>query len=401
MQTSGSVSTPLRSIRRIVASAQPSVEDTDGFTFSLLGKIIFKNPLDHEDVKKEINNRWRSYRKYEIITKGTNLFLFRFQKEDAFNGVRMKTWDIMGYLLSLIQYDPNISISEHKFEQHVWTVKLRNLGNIILNDRLTNEICKDIGIKVNSEGRRRQPRGSVTGTVYIEVKLTEPLGRGGWYITPTGKKKWVIYHFEMQPYEICKKCWVVDHEDTKCKRLAQEQKVEAMTEAEYAEWSQTEEGKKILAAYITIEDANIMDVGVEISKGTDNTSSSSTTPFQLSHNGGILDLEIEDAEMRKNKRTRETSSQIKPTNNTALPHNLNSRITHNNPIYQSPNNGSEEMIDYSDLSAENRMEYQLNSMDDNRSKAIDSAESEHMGAASRNHYGNAASANQVTSRDAS
>lgn len=73
---------------------------------------------------------------------------------------------------------------------------------------------------------------------------------------PSGERVWVIYHFDMQPYEIRKACWVVDHIEENCKRLAQEHRVEAMIESEFADYILTEEGKKILAAYIIDEDVN-------------------------------------------------------------------------------------------------------------------------------------------------
>ncbi|XP_026447493.1 uncharacterized protein LOC113348017 [Papaver somniferum] len=222
MQSANIGNSSTRPIRRIIAAAQNASDAVEEYTFSLLGRIIFKKPLDHEDVKKEINFRWRSYRRYQIITKGTNLFLFRFQQRESCDGVLAKTWDVLGHLLSPIRYDPNIPINDRQFIHHIWSVKLRNLGSIILNEHLINEICKDIGKRVIPEGRRRLPRGSVTNTVYVEVKLKEPLRRGGWIDTPNGQRLWVIYHYEMQPYKICKECWVVDHEEAACKRLAQE-----------------------------------------------------------------------------------------------------------------------------------------------------------------------------------
>ncbi|XP_026377988.1 uncharacterized protein LOC113272355 [Papaver somniferum] len=168
-----------------------------------------------------------------------------------------------------------------------------------------------------------------------------------------------------------------------------------MTENEYATWSLTEEGKQFLAAYITSEDVNIMEVGVETSGGA-KIVFSSTTPLSLTHNVGNSDIETEEADMRKSKRTRETEAQINPIQTLILSQNPNPCITHEKPIFQSSCNGDDEMIDYSDIPAENRMEYHLNSMIDNRSMEFDSAKSEHNGSDSRNHFGNSATSNQIT-----
>ncbi|RZC56221.1 hypothetical protein C5167_015072 [Papaver somniferum] len=134
-----------------------------------------------------------------------------------------------------------------------------------------------------------------------------------------------------------------------------------------------------------------MEDGVDSSRGVTNASSSNT---EISPSEENLDLELEDAEVRKDKRIKGEVTQNNPPQNNYSPFNLNSSNTQNNPIFQSVGNRAEDSIDYGDLPTEHRMEYQLNPINDNRSMAVDSAESEHNGTAAQNHYGNAASFTQ-------
>ncbi|XP_026399356.1 uncharacterized protein LOC113295223 [Papaver somniferum] len=254
-----------RILRRTITSAQVVKDVADEWSFILLGKLICKDPLNHEKVKDE-------------------------------------------------EYKFDIPLADYKFLSQVWCVQLRNLKQVILNEKLVNDICLDIGKKVSPIGRKRIPRGHVSNIVFIEVNLREPLRRGGWSYTPNGDKVWVIYHFERQPYKLCKKCWVVEHVEENCEWLSQEHKVKAMLESEFAEYSLTEEGKKFLAAYILASDVNS---NMDTMEGASSSMTNSETET------------IDEGEARKRKRTREDVSSLKDANPNP------NHLTHNNPILQS------------------------------------------------------------------
>ncbi|KAI3948003.1 hypothetical protein MKW92_019993, partial [Papaver armeniacum] len=58
MQTASIGSTSLRVLRRTITSAKVMKDAADEWSFSLLGKLITKDPLNHEKVEDEVNMRW-------------------------------------------------------------------------------------------------------------------------------------------------------------------------------------------------------------------------------------------------------------------------------------------------------------------------------------------------------
>lgn len=168
----------------------------------------------------------------------------------------------------------------------------------------------------------------------------------------------------MKPYEICKKCWVVEHVEDNCKRLQQEHKVEAMIESELAEYSQTEEGRQFLGAYILYTEATSI-----VNSATGSSTSMSNTHSEIEANG--------DGESRKNKRVRDEENP--QSDNT----HQSKTTTHTNPIFQ-----SDETMSENATSDENRsmmdlhMEYQHN---DEVLRAIDNKDFQNGGLVTQNH----------------
>lgn len=186
MQSTNMGATNSRVIRRTITLAQVVKDAADEWSFSLLGKLISKDPQSHEKVKEEVNFRWRCYRRFHIISKGVNLFVFRFERKQAYESILTNApWSMLGYLTCPQEYNSKIPLEDHKFISQVWCVKILNLKQIILNEKLVNDICLDIGNKVSPIGKKKTPREHVTNTVFVEVNLKEPLKRGGWSYAPS------------------------------------------------------------------------------------------------------------------------------------------------------------------------------------------------------------------------
>lgn len=120
------------------------------------------------------------------------------------------------------------------FSSQIWRIQLRNLLMEHLNVQVIDDICNDIGKKVVVEPENCRPCGTKLITIWVEVDLKKPLKIGGWlYTARSNKIHWARYHFEKQPRKIWKECFVVDHVDSACEKIANQLKVAAYTPEEF------------------------------------------------------------------------------------------------------------------------------------------------------------------------
>ncbi|RZC50484.1 hypothetical protein C5167_018905 [Papaver somniferum] len=68
---------------------------------------------------------------------------------------------------------------------------------------------------------------------------------------------WSRYHFEKQPHKICKKCFVVDHDDSACEAIAKNLKVVAYNPKEFWLWCQNDPEGQALVASLEEEDRRL------------------------------------------------------------------------------------------------------------------------------------------------
>ncbi|XP_026416721.1 uncharacterized protein LOC113312183 [Papaver somniferum] len=217
-------------VRRTINTVEEVIAAATKWSNSLIGKIIEKNTLDFKKIKKDISIQWRMYNKCEIKTMGTNLFVFKFEKEGAAEEImKQAPWEDMEYLMILHDYDSAKDVSEYDFTHQIFCVQFRNLKLEHLDDDLIDKMCKEIGKKMEEDPEDARPKLSKLLKANVEVDITKPLRRGTWVLTANLEEKWVVYHYEKQPRKICPKCFVLQHDAERCEEYEDQHRVLTMT----------------------------------------------------------------------------------------------------------------------------------------------------------------------------
>ncbi|RZC77969.1 hypothetical protein C5167_002161 [Papaver somniferum] len=240
---------------------------------SLIGKIIEKDPLDLKKNKKDINISWRMYKKWEMETMGTNLFVFKFEKEGAAEEIMKQVpWTVMEYLMILQEYDSAKEVSEYDFTHQVFCVQFRNLKLEHLNDDMVDKMCSEIGKKMEDDPENERPKVGKLLKANVEVDITKPLRRGTWMLTAALQEIWVIYHYEKQPRKICPKCFVLQHDAEHCKEYEDRHRVLRMTTEQWNRYF--EENKHLIECMeVSDEHGSNMDTNDSIGLGVGPVSS--------------------------------------------------------------------------------------------------------------------------------
>ncbi|XP_026428434.1 uncharacterized protein LOC113324333 [Papaver somniferum] len=203
----------VRDVRSSLISVSEIDKAANKWNNCLIGKIIHKDTIEPDDVKKEINIIWRQYKRVEMKVMGRNLFVFKFRNEkDKQEVFKRIPWVINFMLFVLREYDNSIPLENYTFTHHIFSVIFRNLALEHTDDGIIEKMAQDIGQLVEVDGKKCVTiRGRVV-TAKILVDLREPLKRGVWIFNAAKQKVWVKYHFEKQP-KTTPHCYVIEHDD--------------------------------------------------------------------------------------------------------------------------------------------------------------------------------------------
>ncbi|XP_026441554.1 uncharacterized protein LOC113340643 [Papaver somniferum] len=186
---------------------------------------------------------------------GPNLFVFKFSTDkEQIEIMKKAPWTVKGYLLAMEIYNPKVPLADAKIIYQNWTVKFRNLQLEHLNVSLIDEIIQDLGEKFAIDPPNAHPRISIMVKARIQMNLTSPVKRGAWLRTTSRGEAWVKYHWEKKPYHICDQCWMVNHSDDNCEKVALQQQLDSMSQRsmKYGVWNKKIMKWKLLLMVIRV-----------------------------------------------------------------------------------------------------------------------------------------------------
>ncbi|XP_026417308.1 uncharacterized protein LOC113312787 [Papaver somniferum] len=220
--------------RRIVGSTQLINVVAEQWTYGIRGKLKEKSKMKMRVIRTKINSLWGKYLNKEIKIMGHNLLLIRLNSEAERDEVIADgPWLIDGVLFHIQKYYNHIPLQDYTFDKQIFTLQFKYLKLEHMNIDVIDEAISFIGRKISTKPRNCRPRAGNTVKARIEVELNKSLHRGGWWKTVTVEDAWIRYHWELQPKNICPKCFVIDHDDEKYKYTSHLLYLDSLTVAEY------------------------------------------------------------------------------------------------------------------------------------------------------------------------
>ncbi|XP_026410320.1 uncharacterized protein LOC113305515 [Papaver somniferum] len=220
--------------RRTVGSSQNINASAEQWSFGILGKFIDKKKMKMRVIREEINSLWAKYRNNEIRVMGLNLILVKLNNDaEREEVIADGPCLIDGVLFHVQKYYEHIPLSEYFFQKQIFTLHFKYLKMEHMNVVVIDEAIGFIGRKISTKPRNCRPRAGNTIKARIKIDLQKSLHRGGWWKTRIDEDVWIRYHWEIQPKNICPKCFVIDHMDDKCEDTATLLYLDSLIAAEY------------------------------------------------------------------------------------------------------------------------------------------------------------------------
>ncbi|XP_026378698.1 uncharacterized protein LOC113273150 [Papaver somniferum] len=167
-------------------------------------------------IRVELNSLRGKYPNKEIRVMGHNLLLIRLNNDAERDEVIADgPWLIDGVLFHIQKYYNHIPLSDYTFDKQIFTLQFKYLKLEHMTVVVIDEAISFIGKKISTKPRNCIPRVGTTVKARIEMDLNKSLYRGGWWKTVNVEDVWIRYHWELQPKNICPKCFIIDHDDEK------------------------------------------------------------------------------------------------------------------------------------------------------------------------------------------
>ncbi|KAJ1379424.1 hypothetical protein SESBI_46904 [Sesbania bispinosa] len=114
---------------------------------SLVGRILWEKPLNRGAVKQILSKAWGEEQDdLKITDLGVNIFMFTFSDLRKAKGVMERgPWNVMGHLISLQYWVPQVSIHEIAFDWVTLWVQLHSLPLEFMTTRNVAKIAAHLG----------------------------------------------------------------------------------------------------------------------------------------------------------------------------------------------------------------------------------------------------------------
>ncbi|KAJ1382959.1 Zinc finger, CCHC-type [Sesbania bispinosa] len=204
------------------AEIQLDIEGEVGLSIAkktLVGRILTGKPLNRAAVKEILAQAWRLNEELQISDMGPDVFLFQFQEaKQAKKVLEDGPWYVMGHLLSLQTWVPEVSVFEVNYDYVSFWIQLHGLPLEYMNTRNAIKVAKLLGEVVSVEntlveGHLLRPFMRVR----VQVNIKKPLVTGFWLLRKDLPKKWIFIKYErLQGF--CYNCGVIGHDNKKCSK---------------------------------------------------------------------------------------------------------------------------------------------------------------------------------------
>lgn len=202
------------------ATLDLQVEDGNGLELAkrtLVGKVLTEKPINKSVLKSIILKAWNYSSGVQMTDMGINCLLFTFEEESmAIRVYDEGPWNIVGNMLSLQQWVPELSIFEVKFNLIAFWIQIQGLPLDLFSTANASKIAGQIGDPIEVEDPKVEGkflRPFIRVKVFVDT--SKPLATSFWVPRRDLPKAWVFLKYEkLQGF--CFKCGVLGHEQKGC-----------------------------------------------------------------------------------------------------------------------------------------------------------------------------------------
>nr|XP_017257879.1 PREDICTED: uncharacterized protein At4g02000-like [Daucus carota subsp. sativus] len=185
----------------------------------LIGKVWSENrTVNKQGVMNIIKGAWKTKSPFVINPWEQNLFLFSFAtKEDRDKILADSPWSVMGNLLALVLWNPDLSLAEIDFSSVQFWVQAHGLPLGRMNKDVAKELAAKIGrlVEVDCIGEGIQLHRSFL-RFRVELNIKKPLVPG-FILKRSGLSDlWIEFKYERLS-KFCYECGRIGHDEDSCK----------------------------------------------------------------------------------------------------------------------------------------------------------------------------------------
>ncbi|KAF9621351.1 hypothetical protein IFM89_020010 [Coptis chinensis] len=142
-----------------------------------------------------------------------DLFVFRFEREaDKAKIIKEQHWQVLGYLLVLKAFSPNIQPSTVLFKTTpIWI----GFMGLLLEHQLSiviERIASAAGRVLEVDPADNNPKDTDGYRARVEVNIEEPIRQGVMVQTINLEPVWISFIYVGMPYHSCKRCFKIGHD---------------------------------------------------------------------------------------------------------------------------------------------------------------------------------------------
>lgn len=179
----------------------------------LVGRIFTYKVLNKLAVKQTIVRAWGNLQDLQVGDLNLNTFLFTFSDANLATRILAEgPWNIMGNLLSLQFWDPQISMAEVHFNLVPFWTQFHGLPMEFMSLTNVSKLAAAVGNLLEIEDPKM--KGCLLRTYYrarILLNVEKPLTTGFWVPRQNLPKAWVSVKYE-KLQGLCFKCGTIGHE---------------------------------------------------------------------------------------------------------------------------------------------------------------------------------------------
>ncbi|KAJ1434101.1 Zinc knuckle CX2CX4HX4C [Sesbania bispinosa] len=188
-------------------------------TKMLIGRILSGKTLNRAAIKDVLNKAWGLLEDLNISDLGPNIFLFNFKEErEAKRVLEDGPWFVMGCLLSLQKWIPEVSVFEVDYAYVGFWVQLCGIPLELMNSSNAIRVAKFLGDMVTVENpfvNGQLLRSFMRVKVLINVK--KPIIIGFWLPRKDLPRTWIFVKYErLQGF--CFHSGILGHDYRKCNK---------------------------------------------------------------------------------------------------------------------------------------------------------------------------------------
>ncbi|KAJ1415409.1 Zinc finger, CCHC-type [Sesbania bispinosa] len=187
---------------------------------SILSKVMADKPLNRNAVKNILIKAWGDPKNIQISDMGINTFLFTFTETRMVKDILQKgPWYVMGHIVSLQCWVPEVSLYEIDFGRTSFWVQLHGLPLDAFNTTNAAKIMSKFGEVMEVENPLVE--GKLLKTfirVRVLIDIKKAIATGCWVPRRDLPKLWIIFKYE-KLQGVCFNCGLLGHEQRSCKEI--------------------------------------------------------------------------------------------------------------------------------------------------------------------------------------